>query len=1006
MKGNCQNCQNCQDCQDRRDSEGIRKCWQFWQSWQCWQCCQCAWLLLGLLIVVSAAPAFANNRYDPRLRFHTLSTEHFDIHFHQQEDDQARRLAAIAEEVSAMLASTLGRPDSRVHVILVNQTDLANGWATPVPYNVMELTAAAPGGDSTIGNTDDWLRLVFTHEYTHVVHLSRRRGWLGGLHRVFGRLPLAYPNLFLPTWQIEGIAVFEESARTGAGRISAPDFRQIVDRAAAEGRFEPLDRTNGGLIAWPSGGAPYAYGGYFQQYLAARYGEASLRRLTDETAGRLPYFGSLAYKKVFGRSLGDLWRDFRDESRRNAIPEAMTATRVTRHGFNVDALRFGAGGRLFYSVANPHGFPALMEASADGARQRRVITRFLGNRTAVSGRVLVFDQLELVNNVALQSDLYAVDAEGGPVRRLTRGAHAGDPDVSSDGSTIVCTVQQAGRRELATMPFSTGEHRRFTPATLVSEADTDYSAPRWSPDGRWIAAERRRPGARSEIVVIDPRTREIRVVASTPGHRSVTPAWMPDSSHVLFASDEGAGPFRIFRVDLSTGLVLRLEGTGSASVRAPDASPDGSRLAFIGYTTGGYDVFTMDLTSARWTPAEVHIRLKPDATTDPVRLKPDATTDPVRLKPDATTDPVRLKPDTTIGGSTTSTVRAYAPWRTLAPTFWTPSIESDDEELVVGAATGAADVLGRQGYAAQAGWSSSRARPDWRVAYAYDRWRPTLFVDLSDDTDPFRSGEVRSREADVGLLLPFRQVRWSQTFFAAWNASTDTIDCASCRPVLNLRAARRSVRAGWNIDNSKSYGYSISAEHGGRVIATTELTRHALGADADAGSATIDARGYLPVVPRHAVVAARVGAAAAWGDGRVRRVFSASGAGPQSSGFEFGTDAIGLLRGFAEDDVTGEHAWAANLDYRVPLLRVERGAGTLPLFLRTVHAALFADAGDAWTSPSRSHDVRASAGIELSLDTVLGYGVPLTFTGGAAWRHDPTGRQNGVAVFARVGRAF
>jgi hypothetical protein len=281
-----------------------------------------------------------------------------------------------------------------------------------------------------------------------------------------------------------------------------------------------------------------------------------------------------------------------------------------------------------------------------------------------------------------------------------------------------------------------------------------------------------------------------------------------------------------------------------------------------------------------------------------------------------------------------------------------------------------------------------------------------LFFGVSDDTDPFRSGEVRSLETDLGVLLPFRRVRWSQSLFAAWNATTDTLECPSCTPAVDMRAARRSVRAGWNIDSSKSYGYSVSAEEGARLTATAELTRRALGADADAGSATIDARGYLPVFPRHAVVAVRAGAATAWGDARLRRSFSASGAGPQSSGFEFGTDAIALLRGFAEDDVTGEHAWSANLDYRVPLVRIERGAGTLPFFLRTMHAAVFTDAADAWSGTPAQRRIRASAGVELSLDIVAGYVLPLTLTGGAAWRHDPTGRSTGVALFGRIGRAF
>src|SRR4029079_2859862 len=174
-------------------------------------------------------------RYDPRFRFRTISTPRFDIHFHQGEEALARRLARIAEEVAARVDRGLGAANGRVHVILVDQSDLSNGWAAPAPYNVIEISAAVTSGDSSIGNTDDWLRLVLSHEYTHIVHLDKARGWIGGLRRVFGRTPVLYPNLFLPLWQIEGIATYEESALTGEGRVPAGDFRTILDRAAVEG---------------------------------------------------------------------------------------------------------------------------------------------------------------------------------------------------------------------------------------------------------------------------------------------------------------------------------------------------------------------------------------------------------------------------------------------------------------------------------------------------------------------------------------------------------------------------------------------------------------------------------------------------------------------------------------------------------------------------------------------------------------------------------------------------
>src|SRR5687768_17982833 len=106
--------------------------------------------LLIVALAAGIAPASASERYDPRLRFRTIRTAHFDVHAHQGEEALARRVAAIAERVRARAQPTLGIPRGRVQVILVDQSDLANGWATPVPYDTIEMTAAPPAVASLI----------------------------------------------------------------------------------------------------------------------------------------------------------------------------------------------------------------------------------------------------------------------------------------------------------------------------------------------------------------------------------------------------------------------------------------------------------------------------------------------------------------------------------------------------------------------------------------------------------------------------------------------------------------------------------------------------------------------------------------------------------------------------------------------------------------------------------------------------------------------------------------
>ena len=118
-------------------------------------------LLASAIIVCSTASGEAVTRFDPALRFRTLPTEHFVIYFHRGEDDQAQRLAVIAEETWHALQRPLGTTPPRLtHVVLADQTELANGYATPLPYDTIVIFAVRPSGSQFL--FDDWLRLAFT----------------------------------------------------------------------------------------------------------------------------------------------------------------------------------------------------------------------------------------------------------------------------------------------------------------------------------------------------------------------------------------------------------------------------------------------------------------------------------------------------------------------------------------------------------------------------------------------------------------------------------------------------------------------------------------------------------------------------------------------------------------------------------------------------------------------------------------------------------------------------
>src|SRR4029078_2577172 len=106
------------------------------------------------------------------------------------------------------------------------------------------------------------------------------------------------------------------------------------------------------------------------------------------TAGRVPFFGDAAFKKGYGRSTKDLWRDFRHARERAPAPVSQTedaAARLTPHGFTVDAPRRAEDGTIYYAVADPDGFPALIRLARGGA-PARVAWRRAGGRSSARGR--------------------------------------------------------------------------------------------------------------------------------------------------------------------------------------------------------------------------------------------------------------------------------------------------------------------------------------------------------------------------------------------------------------------------------------------------------------------------------------------------------------------------------------------------------------------------------------------------------------------------------------------
>ena len=170
------------------------------------------------------------------LRWNQVNTEHFRVLFPVGFENQAQRVASTLEYLHAPEARTMGATPRRISVILQNQSAQSNGFVSLVPRRSEFYTM--PSQDYNFIGTNDWLDLLSSHEYRHVVQYRHaNRGINRLIYILFGSTTLVgVSHAAAPQWFWEGDAVATETAFTPSGRGRIPHFGLVFRTNLLEGR--------------------------------------------------------------------------------------------------------------------------------------------------------------------------------------------------------------------------------------------------------------------------------------------------------------------------------------------------------------------------------------------------------------------------------------------------------------------------------------------------------------------------------------------------------------------------------------------------------------------------------------------------------------------------------------------------------------------------------------------------------------------------------------------------
>lgn len=942
--------------------------------------------LAGLLLANS--PAFS--QVDPAIHWKAMELTHFRLIYDATYQKLADHYAARLDQYHEMLETIFPvRPD-KITVVIIDRTDLTNGYATPIPYAHIVLYPVLPGAQESIGEYGDWTHELLVHEYTHILDFEPKRDVARVLNAVFGSI--INPNVYLPRWFHEGLAVEIETRFSAHGRLRS-SYQDATLRALRLGerldRFSIAEINETALHTFPQGARPYLlgstlwsdfmtdksesvanqllwrYGGRLpwiingpaEDYLGAKYQDRLKKHLTDLTARidqqlqtlrTMPVTASASFTQRKQESYSpELSPDglkliviAKDETLRRSL-QILKRDQLTSEFSDTENLLREKDGEETTDFTPP--LPGGGHQELDGPPT--------GSLTRVSwfpdSEKVLFDRVRTINRYHETSDLFIYDLKKEKSEPLTKNQRAREGAVSPDGKTAVFVQLDAGTTGLSLIDIASGKIQSL----FVGDIDARVSWPAFLSNDEILFSFRE--NGKEGLFVYNLKTRERRAVfADFPNARFARIT----TKGILFSSTKNGVANLYLAKDLSSPAVPQT--SSQTAIYFSDLDPRNDQLYFTELSSDGFQLKKLT--------ADQRFKNKDLPTVQPLfddRYPNNAS---------ARTFTLTAKPQ----------IDDYSPWGYLIPRYWYPGFYADGKNYYASIETGGSDPLGKHNYALLLAYDSATKEGTYQFNYLNTSYPAFIGLSLLDLYSTLGNLTTKTRTQNyVGYL--------------SWQLSQISTDLDA---VLGWRWMNRdsgiSVRELNGPYGALTYtGYSQSGAQispetgwGANLVMTSFLpSRNNTGFNEYRLTLQKYFSRWLP--SRHAIL---LRARGHFIDRSSRDILTEDY--EQTYNNTLYSDSMVppyVVRGFPNGAFLGKSLALYTFEYRFPLTYAYKGFDTVPFAVRRWHMAVVADGVQVDGARYHLTDEKYyrvdrwrqfwGAGIEAKADATILYHVPVTF---------------------------
>ncbi|HMJ67841.1 MAG TPA: hypothetical protein VK508_03045 [Cyclobacteriaceae bacterium] len=523
--------------------------------------------LLTLVVLVSTSvfgqEVAVQNTNATTLQWNEIKTPNFNILFPKGFDAQAQRVANTLEFIREPEASSMGVKPKRIAILLQNQTSISNGFVTLAPRRSEFFTM--PPQNYNFAGTNDWLSLLASHEYRHIVQYQRSIvGFNKFVYYVFGQQALSLVAFTAaPQWFWEGDAVATETAFTRSGRGRIPNFNILFRTNLLEGRTFNYHKQ---YLRSYKHNIPdhYVLGYHMITYLRNRTGDAGIWDKVVTRSWSLPFIPfafSRAIKKEAGVNVTTLYKEMADSLRTGWQNE-------------IDALQLTKFKTLNKRTSKSYIDYWYPQPQEDGS--------IIALKTGI-GEIATIVRLK--NGVTDRKFVVGPFNETGMLSAV-------------DGKAVWNEFRYDARWRMKTYSIVKGYDFDIRKRKTLSKK-TRYASAAISPDGTKVATIDSDTEYKSRLVVLDYASNKVLKTFDNPGDRMISmPRWNGDGSaiFVIRLSKEGK---TMSKYDYVTGAVTDVFDAGNENIGHPVPSADGKYIFYNSPYSGIDNIYAFETSTGK-----------------------------------------------------------------------------------------------------------------------------------------------------------------------------------------------------------------------------------------------------------------------------------------------------------------------------------------------------------------------------------------------------------------------